>query len=94
MQRLRLTAYSQRRLGVRGEREAGLYARGAPAGNQYLDAAEADALARQAQDAATQYRAHVAAARGKKRKDLLDHFLDDARWALRQCCVAVNDVDA
>lgn len=54
------------------------------AGNQYLDAAEADALARQARDAATQYRAQVAAARGKKRKDLLDHFLDDARWALRQ----------
>lgn len=54
------------------------------AGNQYLDTAEADALARQARDAATQYRAQVAAARGKKRKDLLDHLLDDARWALHQ----------
>ena len=53
-------------------------------GNPHLDSAEAEALSRQARDTATQFRAQVAAAKGKKRKELLEHFVDDAQWALHQ----------
>ena len=53
-------------------------------GNSYLDAEEAKVLAQQARDSATRYREQVAVAHGKKRKDLLDHFLEDAQWALEQ----------
>ena len=50
--------------------------------NQHCDALETEALGREARESATRFRARVASEKGDKRKELVDNFIDDVRWAL------------